>query len=253
MLPPAIYEELHYAREFCYQFDWNDNDKGLALYKLIGQAEKWDRSAMHSIQELFRYGSGLFDGQELDFYAQFKKDGIYPIYADRTDSESQYIRRWTMANEYKSMNKLPFFGEKDIIPGSNSMQYEWQTLVLKKEALQPEAQMPYNSLWVTKQENTTGYDIKGKSPITAENLITGETAEWRRSDFIGVLRPEIDAKINYEGIKNEYQELPERNAAENPNKRPKTLEEKLNAAKEKVKTQETQGNNNKPLNRDERE
>ena len=260
MLPPAIYEELHYAKEFCYQLDYNDYDKSSALLKIIEQAEKWDRNAMHSIQQLFRYGSGLFYGQELDFYAQFAKNGVYPVYADRTDYESQYIQRWTSAREYKSMVELPFFGEKDIIAGSQSMQYEWQTLVLNKEALQPENQIPYNLLWITKQENTVGYDTNDKDLIIAENLITGEIAEWKRSDFIGVLRPEKDAKINYEEIKAEYQALqafnekiidkmekPEYPAA----KRKQTLEEKLQAANEKVKAQEIKNKNLKSRNKPE--
>ena len=255
MLPPSIYEELHYAKEICYQFDWNDYDKSSVLLKIIEQAEKWDRNAMHSIQQLFLYGNGLYNGQEIDFSTQFKKDGIYPVYVDRTDYDSQYIHRWTMAQEYKSIAELPLFGEKDIINGSQFMQYEWQTLVLNKEALQPEVQFPYNLLWITKQENTASHDINGENPIIAENLITGETAKWKLSDFIGVLRPEINAKINYEEIKSEYKalykELPEK--SEQSGIKPKTLEEKLRDAKEKVKEQSAQNNNKKSRKRTERE
>ena len=255
MLPPAIYEELHYAREFCYQLDWNECDKSSALLNLIEQAEKWDRNAMHSIQQLFQYGTGLFDGQEFDFSAQFAKNGIYPVYADRTDYESQYIRRWTTAREYNSIANLPFFDEKDIILGSHSMKYEWQTLVVNKEALQPEAQIPYNSLWIIKPDDTTGYDIDEESYISAENLINGEVAEWKRNDFIGVLRPEVEAKINYDGIKSEYKalnkEMPEK--SEQPVAKPKTLADKLQVANEKVKAQDTQNNSEKSRKKAERE
>lgn len=242
MLPPAIYEELHYAKEFCYQFGWNDNDKSSVLLKMIEQAEKWDRNAIHSIQELFRHGIGLFNGQEFDFSAQFGRNGIYTVYADRTESEYHFIQRWRMAREYTSIANLPFFGEKDIIVGSHAMQYEWQTLVLNKTALPTETQIPYNSLWIPKQNDISEYDINGERMITAENLITGEIAKWKHSDFIGVLRPEINAKINYEVMKTEYQELQAFtkiivNKIESQTAKSKTLEDRLQDAKKKVKKQ----------------
>jgi len=249
MLPPEIYEELRCAREFCYQFSWEDYNKSSVLLKIIEQAENWDRNAIHSIQQLFRYGSGLFNGQEFDFSAQFAKDGIYPVYADRSDYESKYIRRWITAREYNSIDKLPFFGENDVIIGSQSMQYEWQTLVLNKEALQPEAQTPFNLLWIIQQNDSAGYDM------LAENRITGEKAKWNHDDFIGILRPEIDAKINYESIKTGYKELKTTlsEKSEHHIVKPKTLAYKLQEANEKIKAQEKQNNNEKPRKKAERE
>lgn len=211
MLPPPIFEELHYAREFAYLPDCGF-DKASAMLKIIESAENWDSSAAFSIRELFGNGYGMAGGHDLNFSAQFGKDGLYPVHADRTDYSSKYVSRWNNAREYKTLASLPFFGQKDVIPESNSLKYEWQTLVIKKEVLHPDKQIPLNSLWIPTGGGMS--DNGGDNPITVENLFTGEVAEWKRSDFIGILKPEKNANIHNETIKAEYHALNEKQDAE---------------------------------------
>ena len=206
MKPPSIYEELHYAKEFRSLLDKNgEHEKSRALWEQIEQAETWDNGAVFSIRELFKNGYGMAGGHSLDFADQFDKDGVYPVYADRADYASQYIYRWTNAREYKNLDSLPFFGENDVIANSQTMDYEYQTLVLKKEALPPEKQTPENSLWVVNTEIKGNHGTDSDKLITAENPITGEIADWERSDFHGVLRSEKTENINFKAITAEYQ------------------------------------------------
>ena len=203
ILPPAIFEELHYAREFLDLIEPYDFEKYNTFLNVIERAEKWDSSAMFNIRELFGHGYLSIGGHEYSFSSQFKRGGIYQACADPADYDSMYIHRWTNAREYKSMGSLPFFGGKDIIANSQSLQYSWQTLVLGKEALPLEKQAPENCLWLANQYSEADYDIDGSRAIYAENLITGEVAQWKRTDFLGVLRPEKAEKIDYEAIKAE--------------------------------------------------
>ena len=168
LIPPAIYEELHYAREFVNLIDKTENDleKSWALMQRIKEAEKWDNGAMFCIKELFKSGYGMADGHEFDFSKQFDKNGIYQMYADKSDSEYKYIHRWVYAKTYITLTDLPFFGEKDVIANSKNMDYDWQTLVLKKESLPPEKQIPENALW------TVNKAIEGKYRLVDDNFIT---------------------------------------------------------------------------------
>ena len=234
IVSPAIFEEIHYAREFVNTLDLNDFDKASAMLEQIKRAENWDSSAIRSINELFRHGYGIANGHELDFSAQFEKNGIYPVHADCTEFASRYVQRWNNAREYKSLSSLPFFTEKDVIEGSQNMQYEWQTLLLKKEALSPDKQTPINSLW-TPTGDSLG-DKNSDKPITVENIFTGEIAEWKHSDFLGVLRPEKSANIHDGTIRAEYVSLNSKPNADEPSQKPKKLsvDEQLKATKKKA-------------------
>jgi len=206
MIPPMLYEELHYAREFLNLL-YDNWEEYSAFLKKIERAEKWDSAAMLDIRDSFRHGFFSAEGHDYDFSKQLDKGGLYPVYANRTDRESKYIYRWENAREYSSMTYLPFFGETDIIANSHTMQYDWQTLVLNKELLQLEYQTPINSLWIANQGSAANFDTDGDRPLVAENPLTGEVVEWKRTDFLGVLRPEKIVKINFEAIKAEYQTL----------------------------------------------
>jgi hypothetical protein len=200
IIPPALYEELHYAREFLNVIDVHDYDKYSSFAKLIERAEKWDSSACFNIRELFQRGYAAANGHEFDFSAQFYQGGVYPVYAKPFDYESKYIRRRTSAKEYKTLRSLPFFDENDIIPNSNTIRYEWHTLVINKEALPPEKQVPVNSIWTVSPTNEYN---QNSDCITVENPFTGETAKHQRSDFLGVLLPERYAGIDFESVKSE--------------------------------------------------
>ena len=203
MLPPTIYDELHYTREFLSLLT-TDYEKYNALSKLIERAEKWDASAMHSLKESFQYGHFTVDGIDLNFSKQYDKNGLYPDRADLTDHTRTYIRRWQNATKYKTLAQLPFFGERDVIAGSHAMQYDFANLVLKKRILRPEYEMPVNSLWTTTEHREANFATCGDWPILARNLFTDKVIEFRRSDFVGVLLPEKSANIDYEAIREEY-------------------------------------------------
>ena len=203
LLPPHIYDELHYAREFLDLLN-NDFDQYNAFLKKIEQAEKWDSGAMFDIRDLCKHGYLSTAGFDFDFSEHLKKVGICPVYADPQDREYKYTNRWNNAMKYRDMAYLPFFGEKDTIRDSQTMPYAWQTLVLDKEALLPQHQSPLNSLWIANQESEGDFDRHGDRAIIAENLFTGAIVEWKRTDFLGVLRPEKSANIDFDTIKEQY-------------------------------------------------
>lgn len=206
ILPPTHFEELHYAREFLNLIDSLDYERYNALDDLIKQAEQWDSGALFSVRELLHNGYCRAGGHDFDFSDQFGKDGVYPVCADRRDNYAgQYIYQWTNAREYKNWASLPFFGEKDIVPGSGEADFTWQALVIKKEALLPAAQTAINIIWTAQYNEDDGNRGADKNKLTVENPITGEKATMERSDFYGILRPEKYAKINFEGIKAEYE------------------------------------------------
>ncbi len=206
ILPPTHFDDIHYAREFLNLVDGLDYERYNALNSMIGLAEKWDSNALFSARELLQHGYCRAGGFDFDFSDQFGKDGVYPVCADRRDNfAGQYIHQWTNAREYQNWASLPFFGEKDVVPGSQTTQYEWHTLVINKEALPPKDRTVVNLLWTVQYNEDDQKPGANKNVITVENPITGETSKRDRSDFLGILRPEKYAKINFDGIKAEYQ------------------------------------------------
>jgi len=218
MMPPTIYEELYYARELAPALEKQGAsfENISAFYKMIERAEKWDTIAMREIQDFLKNGYIATGEQVFNLREELAKDGICPTVADLDDGDYKYIRRWDRAADYKNIGRLPFFGENDVIADSRAMQYEYQILVLNKELLQPEFQTPINSLWQANQGSAANLDKSGSGLIAAENLFTSEVVEWKRSDFLGVLRPDIVEHIDYDKIKAEYLALnPERTADNN--------------------------------------
>ena len=232
MIPPMIFEELHYLEMYNEQYNGLDFEQSNAVYRLIEEAEKWDSDAIFNIQELFRHGYGKVNGYDIDISAQFGRDGILPIHNDRSEFASSFIRRWENAREYKTISWLKFFDEKDVIAGSTAMDYEWQTLVLKKELLPPEKQVPENSLWFTDNPEDGNFGAKADSLITVVNPFTGEVTDWKRSDFIGVLRPEVHAKIDFDGIKEEYGTWMNEKSKQANTKKPSILADLENSQKD---------------------
>jgi len=207
MLPPAIYTELHYATSFVDIFDQQgDYPKAQALMDKITGAQNWDISSMHFINCLFREEYTHLLGEYTNLTKHFSKDGIFPRHADTEDNQYKYVHRWAHARKYPTVSSLPFFDENSVIVNSHTIQYDWQTLILKKEALKPENQIPINSLWTPRSGGEANSDVGGDRLIEVENLITGEIAHWARSSFLGILRPEISANIDYIAIKKELAE-----------------------------------------------
>ena len=96
------------------------------------------------------------------------------------------------------------FGEKDVIRNSgninNDMSYDYRVLVLRPEALPKEQQKPENILWTPVIDG----DYYGNHKYNSFNMITGVFANFSRGDFIGILRPEFENKIDFDALKNDY-------------------------------------------------
>ncbi len=205
-MPPTIYEELHYATEFVSWLEQQGNfERAEELYNRIQAAQKWDKSSMFNIQNLFKEMSIYMNGESVDFSSQFDKHGIYPKVANSSDSDYTYIYRWQHAKKVDSISNLRVFGEKDIIPNSQSLDYSCHYIVLDSEKLAPEHRKPENIVW-TVDSNINSVSPTNDEIVCARNLATNETCKWQKNDFIGVLRPDIADNINYEAISNEYQQ-----------------------------------------------
>ncbi len=218
MIPPSVYEEIHYTKELCTFLDLEGKyDKSMELYKRAEKAENWDNSYMFELREFFKRGYTTLLGETEIFNSQFGKDGIYPKFADIQDLEYSYLSKWNNITKKEHLSSLPMFDEKHTIPKSNHyLDYEHRILVLKKEVLKDEYQRPDQLLWCA---SGGGFGCsptaRGRS-VFCENPITGEKYEWSRHDFHGVLRPEFERNIDFEAIKAEYQKLhPDENKAEN--------------------------------------
>ena len=199
MIPPDIFDELHYAALIARELEQSGKtEQAWELYDKTYTAEKWDLDAMHSIKQLFRDGSIWLCGESEYLGNYFCKDGIYPEKAALTDYEDKYISRWHNARHIDKLSRLPMFGEKDVISekGGFQLPYEYHVLVIRQDALPKEQQKPENMLWTP----VTNGDITQY----AQNMITGVFSKLSRSDFIGVLRPEFENKIDFETLKSEY-------------------------------------------------
>jgi len=201
MIPPDIFDELHYAALIARELDQSGKtEQAWELYDKTYTAEKWDFDSMHSIKQLFRDGSIWLCGESVYLGNYFCKDGIFPEKAALTDYEDKYISRWHNARHIDKLAQLPMFGEKHVINenrgSDNQLSYEYHVLIIRRDALPKEQQKPENMLWtpVTDGEHTQ----------YAQNMITGVFSKLSRNDFVGVLRPEFENKIDFEALKGEY-------------------------------------------------
>jgi len=130
----------------------------------------------------------------------FAQDSVFPQCADLTDHESTYIWRWQRQRPIDKLPRLPMFGEKDVIAGSESwksqMSYEYRVLVVGANALPNEMRTPESMLWMPVTE--------GDTVRYAKNLITDKFMNLSRSDFVGILRPEFENNIDFAALNYEY-------------------------------------------------
>ena len=209
MKPPTAYEELEYAWQLTGKLDGSGrHDAAEALAHKIEKAQKWDNHAIFEIRDLFIHGVISLPGDFINFTQYYGRNGVFPERENVDEREYPYISRWLKARRVNKLSELPMFGAEDIIKGSENMHFGYNALVLRQEALTPGHRKPENCLW------TPHYDMDGvclnldnDNPDTrfnAENMVTGITVALRRKDFIGVLRPEYVANIDFDALKKDY-------------------------------------------------
>jgi hypothetical protein len=213
MAPPDIYEEIEYAWRLVGKLDTTGRyEQAAALAERIDREKSWDDSVTRGLTELFENGYIELKDEIVNLAEYFGRDGVYPERGNLNDNYyPSYVMRRERAWHVEALDRLPMFGEKNVIDGSaEAMPYDYKTLVLRQETLKPEYRKPENMLW------TPHYDFDGtcinlgsgeQSHFNVENMITGVVVALRRVDFVGVLRPEYADNINFDALKQEYAAL----------------------------------------------
>lgn len=205
ILPPSVYEELHYAEKLCEHLGWGE--KADALWDRMDRAKKWDWGAIYSLRDLFRDGYTILCGETELFKKHFGRSGIYPFHNNPEDNNYAYIRRWQNQHKVERLARLPLLDEKSVITDSKgNMDYICQYLVLDGSLLNGGYRKPEHMIWqVTATEE---YDKSlGDGMLLAENPITGQCMTIHRDSFIGVLRPDILATLDLEPLNKEYADI----------------------------------------------
>jgi len=205
MVPPTIFEELHYSKLLAGELEQKGHvNEARSLYNIISDAEKWDESGIASIDNLFHDGNIWLNGHAEYLYDHFGRGGVFPEKADPFDMMANYIDRWDRVRAINKLSQLPVFDEKDVIRGSgdidSGMSFESRVLVLRVDKLPKNQQKPENILWIRDTDRDYARGIGDNS----RNVITGRSAYIPRQDFAGILRPEIEHKIDFEALGNEY-------------------------------------------------
>lgn len=210
MIPPVVYEEIEYARQLVSKLDeMGRHDAAESLMGRVEEAEAWDLPSIYDLRELFSQGSIHLPGDYINFTQFFGRDGIYPEHADTGDRESTYIHRWMSARHIDRLPLLPIFSEKHIIAGGDSLAYDYKVLVLRANVLDEGLRKPENLLWTPDNDGLAALYLEpGKDArndyVRARNMITGLCEDRRRSDFLGILRPDIADNIDFAALAREY-------------------------------------------------
>jgi len=199
MVPPSIYEELHYTEKLCEQLGWGD--KADALWDRMDKAKKWDQGAIYSIRDLFKDGYTWLCGETTHFREQFDRHGIFPVHNNLDERDYSYISRWQRARKVDNIQRLPALTKADVIEHSaGHMDFYGQTLLLNFDRAADRHRTPENMLWTPIDTSERGEVIQNGA-LLAENLITGERMTFPKDAFIGVLRPELAAAFDFDALK----------------------------------------------------
>lgn len=199
MVPPSIFEELHYTEKLCERLGWGE--KADALWERMDKAKKWDRSAIYTIRDLFKDGYTWLCGETALFREQFDRHGIYPVHNNLDERDYTYISRWQRARKVDNLNRLPALTKADVIEHSAAhMNLYGQTLLLNFDRAAEKYRTPENMLWTHIDISGNGEEMKDGA-FVAENPITGECMTCTKEDFIGVIRPEIAAAFDFAALK----------------------------------------------------
>lgn len=202
ILPPSVYEELHYTELLCEQLGWGE--KTDALWERIEKVRKWDHGAIYAIQKLFRDGYTWLCSETTNFKEHFGRNGIYPVHNNLDEYDRSYVARWKNKWKVDSLKRLPLFQETDVIKNSaGHMDYEWQTLLLDSQTLKDGYRIPENQLWQPSESLEHGTEMEN-GMLLVENLITGQRMSCHESNFLGVIRPDKIAVLDFEALKKEY-------------------------------------------------
>lgn len=203
IIPPSIYEELHYAEELCGQLE--DFDQSNALWDIVNEAKKWDeRGYLFDIRDLFKKGYIALQGETVFFREHFGRNGICPIYADLDDMDYKYISRWQRPLKQSNIAYLQPLRPADVIPRSAGyMLYDGQLLLLNHNHFPTEFEKPENMMW-TPSEDSMNITKDMTEKFLVDNVITGERMLADRNDFWGVIRPDVVARHDFEALKAGY-------------------------------------------------
>jgi len=193
MIPPSVFEELHYTEKLCEHLGWGE--KADALWERMDKAKKWDRGAIYAIRDLFKDGYTWLCGETTVFREHFGRNGIYPVHSNLDERDYSYILRWQRARKVDSLERLPALTKTDVIEHSaGHMDFYGQVLLLDFDRVSDRYRTPVNMLWTTT-------DTRENGTFLAENLITDVRMSCSREDFHGVLRPELAAAFNFDALK----------------------------------------------------
>ncbi len=202
MIPPSIYEELHYAEELCDHLGWGG--RGDALWERMDKAKKWDRGAIYSIRDMFQNGYTTLSGEIVRFSEQLGRNSIYPYHNKPDEREYEYISRWQDKKAIEHLWRIPILKESDAIKNSaGHMDYTDQILLLDYKKLVTGYQTPENQFW---QMSEFQVSDRGSldDKISVKNPITGMCMSCSKNNFYGVLRPDVTARIDFDRLKQGY-------------------------------------------------
>lgn len=203
MIPPSVYEELHYAEELCGKIE--DFAQAQALWNKISAVKKWDeRTNLFDIRDLFQKGYITLQGEAVFLREHFDRNGIFPVYADLDDMDYSYISRWQRSWKLSRLAYLQPPMPADVISYSaDHMLYDYQLLLINNARFPAEYQKPENMIWMPSEDSMNiTKDMTEK--FLVDNVITGERMLADRSDFWGVIRPDVAARYDFEALKAEY-------------------------------------------------
>lgn len=243
MVPPSVFEELHYTEKLCERLGWGE--KADALWERMDKAKKWDRGAIYTIRDLFKDGYTWLCGETTLFREQFDRHGIYPVHNNLDERDYTYTSRWQRTRKVDSLNRLPALTKKDVIDLSKeNMDFYGQTLLLNSDRMADKYHTPENMLWTMTDLTEQSEDVKGGA-LLAENLITGERMSCTREDFLGVLRPDIVAGFNFDLLKKEASTVQKERQTQAAHEKPSIigqLQEAKKAAAQEAKQPKTAPN-----------
>mgnify|MGYP005801012307 CR=1 FL=1 len=110
--------------------------------------------------------------------------------AERKHIPCLYVPDEFVESGYKIRQENQPLSSKDCFPNSKELDYKNQILVLKSDAYGTDTAITADdSLWIALSGDGCAYGTQGQS-IFAEHLLSGRHAQWKRSDFYGIVDPD---------------------------------------------------------------
>lgn len=109
--------------------------------------------------------------------------------AEKLNKPVMYVLQERIEENLKIRQELNPLSVSDVIPKSNEQDYENKILVLDPNVLITNARNAQKSLWVAYNGFGCTYSARGQA-VYAKNLFDDREAQWERSDFLGIVKPE---------------------------------------------------------------